>query len=433
LFHFPHFKPDYSPDLLLSHNYITHFMILKRDLLNRIGGFRSEYDGAQDYDISLRAMDKATCICHIRKVLYHWRIHSHSSSNAKKTRMICTDKGEKAISEYLKKKHVNGYVTKAEHRNFYQIEYTLPNSYLISIIIPFKDHPVLLDRCLDALYSKTSYPFFEVILVNNLSVLPETKGIIQKWTKKHQNIRILDYPFSFNYSAINNAAVSYAKGEFIVLMNNDIEIISPNWLQDLLEHAQREEVGAVGGKLYYPNNSIQHAGIGIGLAGLAGHPYKGYSRNSEGYLNNLLITRNVSAVTGALLMIKKDKFLEIGSLDEINLKIAFNDVDFCLRLLERGYINIFTPKCQATHAESISRGYEDTPEKRARFQKEVEYCLNRHKKILNAGDPWYNPNFSLNNEKVRFTLKPQNKNIFGVFRRGKNGRMYYEPIMGIDT
>ena len=429
----PHFKSDYSPDLLLSHNYITHLMVLKREILNSCGLFRSEFDGAQDYDLILRASEYANTICHIRKVLYHWRIHPHSTSNAPESGGKCTIAGKKALDETLKRRIIVGTVEHSRTSNFYKIKRTISGSPLISIIIPFKDQPDLMDSCLGSIYRKTSYSCFEIILVDNNSQLEDTKITITKWLKILPNIRVIQYPHSFNYSAINNFAVSRAFGEYIILMNNDIEIISPDWIETLLQHAQREEVGAVGGKLLYKNGSIQHPGIAVGIGGVAGCPHKGFPGTTSGYMNHVIFTRNVSAVTGALLMVETKKYLEIGGLDEINLKISLNDVDFCLRLIEKGYFNVYSPDCEAIHAESISRGEEDTPEKIARFKKEASYLKYRHKEIFKSGDPWYNPNLSLKNEKMRFERSISEEQKYGVFRRGENGRMYYEPVMGIDT
>jgi len=303
------------------------------------------------------------------------------------------------------------------------------NSPLVSIIIPFKDQPDVLDRCLESIKNKTSYHSYEIILVNNNSKLSETDIVILKWSKKLSNIRVIEYPHPFNYSSINNFAVLKSHGEYVVLMNNDIEVISPDWIESLLEHAQRDEVGAVGGKLLYPNGLIQHAGIAVGIGGIAGHPHKLFPGESNGYINHLKITRNVIAVSGALLMVKKSKYFEINGLDEKNFTFSLNDVDFCLRLIEKGYLNIYTPYCKAIHTESLSRGYESSPEKKSQYKKEIDYFLNRHKQIYLSGDPWYNPNFSCQNECLRFTRNVSEDKQYGVFQRGKDGRMYYVPIM----
>jgi len=428
-FYSPHFKSDYSPDLLLTHNYITHLMVLKKEILDSCGFFRTEYDGAQDYDLILRASEIADTICHIRKVLYHWRIHTGSTSNKPKSRDKCTIAGKMVLEDTLRRRKIIGSVEHSEIHNFYRIRRNIVNSPLVSIIIPFKDQSGVLDRCLESIKNKTSYPSYEIILVNNNSELPETDEILLKWLNTLSNIRVIEYPHPFNYSSINNLAVSQSLGKYVLLMNNDIEVISPDWIEALLEHAQRNEVGAVGGKLLYPNGLIQHAGIAVGIGGIAGHPHKSFPGEANGYINHLKITRNVIAVTGALLMVKKSKYLEINGLDEINLKVSLNDVDFCLRLIEKGYLNIYTPYCVAIHAESLSRGYEDSPEKKSRYKKEIDYFLNRHKHIYLSGDPWYNPNFSCQNECLRFARSVPEEKQYGVFQRGRDGRMYYLPII----
>ncbi|MBD3839950.1 MAG: glycosyltransferase, partial [Epsilonproteobacteria bacterium] len=273
------------------------------------------------------------------------------------------------------------------------------NNPLISIIIPFKDKPELLTMCIESILTKSTYENYEVIGISNNSVEKATFNEMMRLEKLDNRIKFYEYNVPFNYSQINNHAVEkYAKGEHVILLNNDIEIISPEWIENMLEHSQREEIGCVGAKLYYPNDTIQHAGVIIGIGGIAGHSHKYFHKDYPGYFSRLALAQNVSAVTGACLMVKSKIFKELQGLNEENLKIAFNDVDFCLRVQEKGYRNIFTPYCEAYHHESISRGVEDSAEKVARFNSEIEYMQERHKEILKNGDPYYNPNLTLDRE-----------------------------------
>jgi GT2 family glycosyltransferase len=271
----------------------------------------------------------------------------------------------------------------------------------VSIIIPFKDKPELLRQCLDSILDKSTYSHFEIIGISNNSTELETDRLMRHYEKLDSRIKFQEYNIPFNFSAINNYAVRFAKGEHLVLLNNDIEIISPDWIEALLQHSQRPEVGAVGAKLYFPNDTIQHAGVIIGIGGVAAHSHKYSPRESAGYYFRPKIIGNISAVTAACLMVKKSIYEEVGGLEEKHLKVAFNDVDFCLRLREKGYLNIYTPYCEAYHHESISRGYEDTPEKKIRFAAETRYMKKRHAEILKRGDPYYNPNLTLDSEDFR--------------------------------
>lgn len=389
----PHFKPDWSPDLFLSQNYICHLTVIKKTLINEIGGFNSEYNGAQDYDLFLRATEKAQTIVHIPKVLYHWRKTKASTASQFSHKSYANYAGQKALQACLKRRNIQGDVKLGRNPGTYHVKRTIQNNPLVSIIIPFKDKPDLLKQCLDSILDKSMYTQFEILAINNGSKLDETKTAIHHYKKVDKRIHFIDYDVPFNYSNINNHAVKQARGEHLLLLNNDVEVLSPNWIESLLECSQREEIGAVGAKLYYPNKTIQHAGVICGIGGIAGHSHKHFPKEANGYFSRLHVIQNVSAVTGACLMVKKTLYLNAKGLDE-NLKIAFNDVDFCLRLLKMGYRNIFTPYCELVHHESASRGYEDTPEKQARFKDEVEYLKKQH---LNAilYDPFYNPNLSL--------------------------------------
>lgn len=409
----PKFKPDYSSELLLSFNYIDNGVIYSRSLINHIGLFnQSKY---AEYEYILKCSEYADTICHIRKVLYH-HVDTYQKNDSKKY----MSKRENIIKESLIRKNRIGEVIPYQNGELIRIKYSLKQLSHITIIIPFKDKSILLDKCINSIIQNTTYPFYDILLIDNLSKEQKTREIIHKWVNNYLNITCINYSFAFNYSKINNFGVSKALGEYIVLMNNDIEIITPTWIESLLEYAQHEEIGAVGAKLYYPNGMIQHAGIAMGVGGLAGHPYCKYPSYEKGYNYDLITTKNVAAVTGALLMVQKQKYCNIGGLDEKNLPIAFNDVDFCLRLLEKGYQNIFTPFCEATHGESLSRGSDNTPEKLERFNSEIRYCLNRHKLILQAGDPWYNPNYSMENSFMRITQHPSNEKRFGIYIKTQN-------------
>jgi O-antigen biosynthesis protein len=395
----PHFKPDFSPDLLLSHNYITHFTTFKKDLLLQIGNFNSEFDGAQDYDLFLRLTESTKKIHHISKVLYHWRMIETSTSYSSDAKPEALIRGQNVLVNTMKRRDIKANVENANLNNYFRVRYDVLNNPLVSIVIPFKDKPELLKMCIESIILKSTYQNFEILGISNNSTEQTTHDERKRLEKFDSRVKFYEYNIPFNYSQINNYAVNnYAKGNHIILLNNDIEIITPDWIESMLEHSQREEVGCVGAKLYYPNDTIQHAGVIIGLGGYAAHSHKMYNRNDYGYFNRLNIVQNLSAVTGACLMVKKSIYNEVYGLNEIDFKVAWNDVDFCLRVREAGYLNIFTPFAEAYHHESISRGYEDTKEKIVRFEKEKEALSLRHSMILKYGDPYYNPNLTLDRE-----------------------------------
>ena len=395
----PHFKPDFSPDLLLSHNYITHLTCFKKSLLDKVGKFNSEFDGSQDYDLFLRLTEQTSNIYHIQKVLYHWRMLETSTSINSEAKPEAIERGKKVLEAALKRRNIPATVEHTNIHHYYRTKYQIVNTPLVSIIIPFKDKPELLDLCVNSILELSTYENYEIIGISNNSKEYETFSMMEKLEKQDPRVSFHEYNVAFNYANINNHAVeTYAKGEHVLLLNNDIEVISPDWIESMLEHSQRSEVGCVGAKLYYPNDTIQHAGIIIGLGGYAGHSHKMHPRSDPGYFNRLSTVQNISAVTGACLMIKKELYTSIGGMDEVNFKVAYNDVDFCLRVMEQGYFNIFTPFAELYHHESISRGYETTPEKIARFQTEKDALFNRHSTILTNGDPYYNPNLTLDKE-----------------------------------
>ena len=402
----PHYKPDFSPDLLLSHNYITHFTCFKKELLDKVGLYHSQFDGAQDYDLFLRLTEQTSKIEHISKVLYHWRMLETSTSSNSEAKPEAIERGKAVLKAALKRRGINATVEHGNMHHYFRVKYTIKNNPLVSIIIPFKDKPELLDMSINSILDKSTYQNFEIIGISNNSEEQETFTMMTTLEKKDSRVKCYEYNTEFNYADINNYAINtYAKGEHVLLLNNDIEVITPAWIEAMLEHSQREEVGCVGAKLYYPDDTVQHAGIIIGLGGYAGHSHKMYPRESPGYFNRLNTVQDLSAVTAACLMIKKSIYQEIGGMDAQNFKVAYNDVDFCLRVREQNYLNIFTPYPEMYHHESISRGYETTPEKIERFQLEKDALSKRHKNILTEGDPYYNPN--LCHDKEDFSLCPK--------------------------
>ena len=409
-----HFKPDYSPDLLRSHNYITHLLVIRRALVEEIGGFRSPFDGAQDYDLILRAVELAGSVVHIPKVLYHWRRRkgSTAANDLAKPQSLDVprlDAGRRALEEHLQRNTIAAEVVEGNLPNYYRVRRRIIGTPLVSLLIPFRDLPDILEMCLDSILNNTSYRNFEVIGINNDSQQDRTFELMEHYRRRDERIHFHDFNAPFNYAELNNFGVSKASGEHVVLMNNDIEVLTPYWIEALLEHSQRPEVGAVGAKLYYcsttkehASHTIQHAGVIVGIGGFAGHSHRHSHRSAAGYFNRLNVVQNLSAVTAALMMVKRELYQEMFGLDGANFKVALNDVDFCLRLRENGYWNVFTPYCEANHYESLSRGYEDSPENAARFQTEVKYFRERHAALLQRGDPFYNSNLALGSENFAY-------------------------------
>ncbi len=393
-----HHKPDFSPDLLLSHNYITHFLVFKKTLFDQVGGVSSVFDGAQDYELLLKMTEKAKQIFHIPKICYRWRTLETSTSSNPGAKSYADTAGKNALEQALRRKGVQADVVPGNLPFYYRVHRKLIANPLISIIIPFRDQPEYLDKCITAILERSTYGQFEILGISNNSEQPQTFDRMEALSAKDRRVRFIEYNRPFNFSAINNFGASQSRGEHLVLMNNDIEVLSCGWMEALLEHSQRPEVAAVGAKLYYPDLTIQHAGVIIGIGGFAGHGHRHFPKESPGYFNRLFCTQNVSAVTAALLMVKRTCCEEVGGLDEEHLGVALNDVDFCLKLREKGYLNIYTPYAEAIHHESASRGYEDTPEKKSRFRREVDFFKEKWKDVLAAGDPYYNRNLSLGRE-----------------------------------
>ena len=394
----PHFKPDYAPDTLRTNNYICHFNCFSRELLTAAGGyFRPECDGSQDYDMMLRLTEKAKKIAHIPVVLYYWRAHRGSVATDVGAKPYVIAAAHRALEDHLKRVGLEGEVLDTAVPSMYRIRYKLDGTPKVSVIIANKDHTGDLDKCLRSIEEKTTYPSYEIVIVENNSTEPETFAYYDS-LKGKENVRVVTWcGKGFNYSAINNLGVKEATGEYVILLNNDIEIISPAWIEEMLMFAQRKDVGAVGAKLYYPDDTVQHAGIGIGLLTLAGHYHKGFPRRHPGYMGRLIYAHNVSAVTAACIMLPRRVFDEVGGLDE-GFAVAFNDIDLCMKIRERGYLIVFTPFAEAYHYESKSRGLEDTPEKRERFIGEIDRFYAKWKPTMDKGDPYFNPNFRLDRE-----------------------------------
>lgn len=389
----PHFKPDFNLDLLRSNNYITHFFVTRTALVRQTGGFRREYDGAQDYDFIFRCVEQAKMICHIPEILYHWRTHKASTADNPASKMYAFDAGKRAIEGNLARTGVKGVVSHTKDLGFYQVTYPVQGNPLVSILIPNKDQKEALKKCLDSVFEKTTYPNYEVIIIENNSQEEETFAYYKE-LEQRKNVKVVTWEAGFNYSAINNFGETYASGEYLLFLNNDVEVINPRWMEEMLGNCQRREVGITGAKLYYPDGTIQHAGIIIGIGGIAGHAFLNMPGSRTGYLHKASLQMDLSAVTAACMMMKRSVFKELGGFEE-KLAVAFNDVDLCLRTVQAGYLVVYDPQVELYHYESKSRGTEDSEEKIRRFQGEIEFMRTRWIKLLKEGDPYYNKNLTL--------------------------------------
>jgi O-antigen biosynthesis protein len=393
----PYFKPDWSPDTLRSTNYPTHFSVFRKNLLDRIGWFREGFEGSQDYDLILRITEHTKAISHIAKVLYHWRMHNASLARDARSKSYAYFSAQKALQEHLERIHLPGTVEETELLGYYKITYRLARTPTISIIIPNRDHADILKQCINSIVRKSHYRHFEILVIENGSQEKQT-ALLYDHLKADYQIRILEWKQpSFNYAAINNFGAMHAHGEVLLFLNNDTEVISVDWLERMLEHAMREHVGAVGAKLYYPDQTIQHAGIIIGMTGVAGYSHKYLPGYTPGYRGWLRIVHNISAVTGACLMIRRSIFDEAGGFNE-QFAYAFNDVDLCLRVRTLGYLNVWTPYAELYHHESATRGLDATPVQHAQFDQEQVLFAQQWRQILAFGDPYYNRNLSLERE-----------------------------------
>lgn len=390
----PIFKPDFSIDLLRSHNYITHFFVVKKKIEEKTGGLNKEYDGAQDYDFVFRCIEQAKSIKHISKVLYHWRIHENSVAGNPESKLYAYEAGKKAIQAHLDRMNVKASVESMGLWGMYHVVYDTPGNPLISIIIPNKDHKDDLNKCIESIIKKSTYSNFEIIIVENNSMESETFLYYQQITQTYNCVKVIEWKKEFNYAAINNFGVKHSKGEYLLFLNNDTELLAPNALKEMLGICMRNEVGAVGAKLLYGDDTVQHAGVVIGFGNYAGHVNTNIKRNDCGYMNRALINCNYSAVTGACLMTKKELFKQVDGFDE-QFKVACNDVDYCLKLRELKKLIVYNAFSEWYHYESKSRGYEDTKEKQARFMDERKRFQKKWNLVLEKGDPYYNKNFSL--------------------------------------
>ena len=426
-----HFKPDYAPDNLRANNYICHFSVFSRELLDGTELFRPKFDGSQDHDMILRLTDNAKKIVHVPRLMYYWRSHAGSVASGIQAKPYAIEAAKGAVAEHLRKHGFDHFQIQSTRafETIFRIRYEIKGNPKVSIVIANKDHKEDLERCITSIREKSTYDNYEIIVVENNSESTEIKDYYTKLlgydyeaavaassekntvlTAREDDergaLKIVVFEGAFNYSAVNNLGVSKATGEYILLLNNDIQIITVNWIEELLMYAQREDVGAVGAKLYYGDKSIQHAGVVIGLGAhrTAGHSHYKQHRQNLGYMGRLCYAQNVSAVTGACLLVKKSLFEQVGGLEE-SFAISLNDVDFCLKLRRLGLLNVFTPFAEAFHFESISRGLDDQGEKAKRYDEESARFREKWKEELAAGDPYYNPNFSLDRSDFALRIK----------------------------
>ena len=431
-----HFKPDFAPDNLRANNYICHFSVFKRTLLDGNELFRTKYDGSQDHDMILRLTDNAKKIVHVPRLMYYWRCHSGSVASGIEAKPYAIEAAKGAVAEHLRKHGYDHFKIESTRafETIFRIRYQIIGTPKISIVIANKDHADDLRRCITSIVEKSTYDNYEIVIVENNSTTKEIRdyysellgfdydtALAECLASAEENktvcegensdlgvitaeaeglagfkVKLVIFKGTFNYSAVNNLGVKYASGEYILLLNNDTEVITVNWMEELLMYAQREDVGAVGAKLYYGDRTIQHAGVVIGLGAhrTAGHTHYKQHRQNLGYMGRLCYAQNVTAVTGACLLVKKSLYEEVGGLDE-GFAVSLNDVDFCLKLREKGLLNVFTPFAELYHYESVSRGLDDNGEKAERYNRESAAFRDKWKKQLEAGDPYYNPNFSL--------------------------------------
>ena len=392
----PHFKPDFDLDLLCSVNYICHLFAAKKELVDMAGGFCSEYDGAQDLDFILRCCENAKNIRHIPKILYHWRCHMQSTAANPESKLYAFEAGRRAIEAHYSRIGVPAAVENAAFYGMYRTKYDWKEKPLVSIIIPNKDHRKDLETCVNSILEKTTYPNIEFIIVENNSTEQETFDYYKDLETMRENVHVVFYEGGFNYSKINNFGADAAKGSYLLLLNNDTEMIDGGAIGEMLGYCMRGDVGIVGAKLLYEDETIQHAGVVLGFGGTAGHAFIGKPRYDTGYFGRILCAQDYSAVTAACMMVKRSVFDEVGGLTE-ELAVAFNDIDFCLKVRKTGKLVVYDPYAEWFHYESKSRGYEDSPEKVERFNDEVDTLLRSWREINEQGDPYYNPNLTLDN------------------------------------
>ena len=370
--------------------------------MEKVGILRPEYDGAQDYDFIFRCVEATDQICHIPKILYHWRSHEQSTSENPESKRYAFEAGQRAVQAHYDRIGVNAQVLQGEYLGLYRTRFLRERDPLISIIIPNKDHIDDLKRCMDSIEAKSTYRNYEYVIVENNSTQEETFAYYKELEETNPKAHVFYWDGPFNYSAINNFGAERAKGEYLLLLNNDTEIINPDCLEELLGYCMREDVGIVGARLYYEDDTIQHAGVVLGFGGIAGHCFVQQPRSSTGYCHRIICAQDYSAVTAACLMVSKSLFDQVGGLSE-DLQVAFNDIDFCLKVRDQGKLVVYNPYAQLYHYESKSRGLEDTPEKLARFNKEIATLEQHWPDIFRRPDPYYNPNLTLDSQD--FSLK----------------------------
>lgn len=397
----PFFKPGFSPDLLRSMNYMCHFLVVRRSLGEDLGWIRSGFEGAQDFDFILRATEKTNRVVRIAKILYHWRSIAGSAAADDNAKPYATVSGVKALEEHLKRLNTPGSAESHYLPTWYRIRYDLQQEPKVSIIILNHDHADDLAKLLRSIRERSSYNNYEILIVENNSSQQAIFDLYAALRGKDERVKILEFNKPFNYSRANNFAANKASGEVLLFLNNDMEIISPDWLEEMLVHAVRPAVGTVGAKLLFPNNTIQHAGVIVGIGKVASHGHKGYDRASIGYGGRLILTHNVAASTAACLMMRKEVFQQVGGFNEDYI-LAYGDIDLCLRVLEKKLVNVWTPFAELYHHESKTRGMEESPEQIARYQNEVFLFQKRWGKFIRKGDPYYNPNLSLEHEDFRW-------------------------------
>ena len=405
----PYFKPDWNPELMLGQNFISHLGVYRRDLVERVGGFRIGLEGSQDYDLALRAVAETTPdrVVHIPRVLYHWRQATRTKSFSEVALDHCARNGRLAVQEFLAPSVPGVSVQPVPGMpGWSRVIYPVPQPEpLVSVIIPTRNHADMLGLAVDGLLHRTDYSALEVLIVDNGSDEPASLALFAE-LRKDPRIRVLHCPGPFNYSALNNRAVQEAAGDLILLLNNDVDVINPGWLREMVSHAIRPGIGAVGAKLLYPDGTIQHGGVTVGVGGVAGHQYLHHPRGDVGYFGQLVLARNITAVTGACLLLRRQSFQEVGGLDEISLPVAFNDIDLCLKLVARGYRNLWTPYAELYHHESASRGSDLAGKKAARFMAEVSVMRQRWGEVLDH-DPYWNPNLALHATEVLLAFPPR--------------------------
>jgi GT2 family glycosyltransferase len=399
----PLYKPDYNEALFCSRNYISHLMLARKSLVDKVGGLNPDYDGSQDYDFTFRCCEAARQICHIPVVLYHWRAHQESTAGNPESKLYAFTNGAKAINDHYKRLGLPAEAKHTGNWGIYKTTFHWPDKPLVSILIPNKDHIDDLKRCIWSIEKKTTYPNYEIVVIENNSDQDETFQFYEE-LKQHKEVKVVYYKGGFNYSAINNFGARNANGEYLLLLNNDTEVITPEWLDEMMGYAQCPDVGIVGAKLLYPDETIQHAGVVVGYGGTAGHAFKGLKRDDYGYMARLLCAQDYLAVTGACLLTRKSVFEEVGCLNE-DLAVAFNDIDYCLKVHRYGKRCVWTPYAELFHYESKSRGYETTPEKQERFTKETGIFTGNWRELIDKGDPYYNPNLTLGKEDFSFRNK----------------------------